>query len=129
VAVIEDAHWADPLTLDMVRMLARGLDGTSVVPVVTYRDDEVAANPALAVLLGDLASNPRVSLAPLSDGAVVALADPKGLDGVRLARATGGNPVLVVESIAAGGRRAQVRAPAAGPPDGAPGAGTRRWRP
>jgi quercetin dioxygenase-like cupin family protein len=37
--------------------------------IVTFRDDEAAANPPLGLLLGDLASAPsvrRVSLAPLS---------------------------------------------------------------
>jgi predicted ATPase len=59
-AVIEDAHWADPTTLDVVRLLARRLEGTRVALLVTYRDDEVAANPALEQLLGDLATHPGV---------------------------------------------------------------------
>ncbi len=107
VAVIEDAHWADPLTLDLIRFLARRVEAISVAMIVTYRDDEVAANPALGLLLGDLATSPsvrRILLRPLSEPAVGELAGPSGLDAGELARATGGNPFLVVEAIAAGGR-------------------------
>jgi DNA-binding CsgD family transcriptional regulator/tetratricopeptide (TPR) repeat protein len=107
IAVIEDAHWADPVTLDLVRLLARRVEGLGVTIIVTYRDDEVGANSGLALLLGDLATDPavrRLALRPLSKSAVGALAGPGGLDVTELARVTGGNPFLVVESIAAGGR-------------------------
>jgi tetratricopeptide (TPR) repeat protein len=107
VAVVEDAHWADASTLDVLRLLARRVERSRVMVVVTYRDDEVAANPELARLLGDLATNPsvtRVQLRPLSEAAVRELAEPAGIDPAQLSRATGGNPFLVVEAIAAGGR-------------------------
>jgi DNA-binding CsgD family transcriptional regulator len=107
VAVIEDAHWADPTTLDIVRLLARRLEGTAVALLLTYRDDEVGANPALAGLLGDLATRPgvrRIGLQPLSATAVGELAAPTGADPAQLARVTGGNPFLVVEALAAGER-------------------------
>ena len=73
VAVIEDAHWADPATLDVLRLLARRVEDAVLVVVVTYRDDELAANPALAMLVGDLVTSPavrRMALAPLSHAAV-----------------------------------------------------------
>jgi hypothetical protein len=41
VLVIEDVHWADEATLDLLRFLARRLDPASTLLVVTYRDDEV----------------------------------------------------------------------------------------
>lgn len=107
VVVIEDAHWADPPTLDLVRLLARAIAELRVAIVVTFRDDEVAAAPALGLLLGELTSAPRVSrlrLAPLSERAVAELAGPAGLDASELIRATGGNPFLVVEAVAAGDR-------------------------
>jgi DNA-binding CsgD family transcriptional regulator/tetratricopeptide (TPR) repeat protein len=107
VAVVEDAHWADPGTLDVVRLLARRVEDAPVVFIVTYRDDEVAANEALALLVGDLVTAPtvrRIALRVLSADAVRTLAAPAGLDAAELSRVTGGNPLLVVESIAAGGR-------------------------
>ncbi|HZU19802.1 MAG TPA: AAA family ATPase [Gaiellaceae bacterium] len=106
VAVVEDAHWADPATLDVVRLLGRRVEQAPVVLIVTYRDDEVDANPDLRRLLGDLATWSdvrRLTLRPLSREAVRTLATPAGVDATRLARVTGGNPFLVVESIAAGG--------------------------
>jgi len=107
VAVIEDAHWADPATLDVVRLLARRVETVGVALLLTYRDDEVAANAALATLLGDLATRPvvrRVRLRPLSRAAVRELAEPAGADATRVAQVSGGNPFLVVEAIAAGER-------------------------
>lgn len=106
VAVIEDAHWADPLTLDVLRVVARRVEETGVVVVVTYRDDEVGANPPLGLLLGDLATSPavhRLTLRPLSQTAVAELAVAGEIDAARLRSITGGNPFLVVEAIAAGG--------------------------
>ncbi len=105
VAVIEDLHWADPLTLDLVRLLSRRVEHMRATVIATFRDDETAANPPLSLLLGDLASAPsvrRVSVPTLSDQAVAELAGPSGLDAADLARLTGGNPFLVVESISAG---------------------------
>lgn len=107
VAVVEDAHWADPSTLDVLRLLARRVQETPVALVVTYRDDEAAANPELSRLLGDLATGRdvrRLALSPLSEAAVRELAAPSGIDPERLSRVTGGNPFLVVESLAAGER-------------------------
>src|SRR5262249_35901526 len=47
IAVIEDAHWADPATLDVVRVLARRAGDVPLGLVVTFRDDELAANQPL----------------------------------------------------------------------------------
>ena len=104
VGVIEDAHWADPLTLDVLTLVARRVEETGIV---TYRDDEVGANPRPGLLIGDLATSPtvhRLALGLLSGDAVGALAAGSGFDAARFRGATGGNPFLVVEAIAAGGR-------------------------
>jgi predicted ATPase len=107
VAGIEDVHWADPATLDVVRILARRAEDVPLALFVTLRDDELAANPSLAVLVGDLATDPavtRVTPRPLSLDAVRALAAGSSADAIEIARVTGGNPFLVVETLAAGGR-------------------------
>lgn len=107
VAVIEDVHWADPLTLDLMRLLVRRAPEMAAAIVATFREDEVAASPALGLLLGDLIRDPgvrRIRLRPLSHSAVRELAGPSGLDIGELLRATGGNPFLVVEAVAAGER-------------------------
>ena len=107
VAVIEDVHWADALTLDLMRLLVRRAPEIGASIIATFREDEAAANPELGLLLGDLASAPgvwRIRLRPLSNAAVGELAGPSGLDVGELVRATGGNPFLVVEAVAAGDR-------------------------
>jgi len=107
VAVVEDVHWADPLTLDLVRLLTRRVERMRAVIIVTYRADEVAGNPALGMMLGDLAGSTtvrRITLRPLSPVAVAELVGTSGLDPLDLARVTGGNPFLVVEAVAAGDR-------------------------
>jgi len=41
VAVVEDAHWADEATLDLLVFLGRRVADSPAVVLVTYRDDEV----------------------------------------------------------------------------------------
>ena len=41
VAVVEDAHWADEATLDLLVFVGRRVAATPAMVVVTYRDDEV----------------------------------------------------------------------------------------
>ncbi|MGZ4243862.1 MAG: ATP-binding protein [Solirubrobacteraceae bacterium] len=106
VAVLEDAHWADPATLDVLRLLARSVEAQPIGLVVTYRDDELSAHQELTLLVGDLVRSPlvtRIGLSPLSEAAVRALAEPVGADAGELSRVTGGNPFLVVEALASDG--------------------------
>ena len=56
VWVIEDAHWADGATLDLLRFLARRIDALPLLLVVSYRDDELGPQHPLAVALGDFAT-------------------------------------------------------------------------
>jgi tetratricopeptide (TPR) repeat protein len=103
--VIEDVHWADEATLDLLRFLARRLGPAATLMVVTYRDDEVGPLHPVQLLAGDLASSAlvrRLRLAPLSRQAVATLAGPHGLDAGALYETTGGNPFFVTEVLAAG---------------------------
>ena len=52
VVVIEDIHWADEATLDLLRFLARRIRGLPVLIVATYREDELAVSYPLRVALG-----------------------------------------------------------------------------
>ena len=56
--VLEDVHWADEATLELVRFLGRRLDGMPLLAVATFRDDEVGPGDPLTRLLGDLATAP-----------------------------------------------------------------------
>ena len=105
VVVVEDIHWADEATLDLLRYLSRRLRDAAVLLIATYRDDGLAAGDLLRVALGDLASQRctrRVALAPLSSDAVQELADGSGLPAPELYRLTGGNPFYVTEVLQAG---------------------------
>ena len=100
--VIEDAHWADEGTLDLLTVLGRRVGGTTGTLVVTFRSDE--AGPGLRAAVGQLPPGVvrRVDLAPLSPGAVDQLARRAGRRGGEIHRATGGNPFFVTEVLAGG---------------------------
>jgi DNA-binding CsgD family transcriptional regulator len=105
VWVIEDLHWADGATLDLLRYLARRIDALPVLLVVSYRDDEIGPQHPLVVLLGDVATSAavtRIALAPLSAAAVAQLAAGSGVNADALHQVTGGNPFFVTEVLAAG---------------------------
>ena len=105
VVVVEDVHWADEATVDLLRFLGRRIRNAAVLLLVTYREEDLAGTDPLRVALGDLArqrSSRRVVLAPLSAGAVRRLAGASGLDAAELYRLTGGNPFYVTEVLAAG---------------------------
>ena len=105
VLVIEDVHWADEATIDLLRFLGRRIRDAPVLLLVTYRDEGLSATDQLRVALGDLATQRsvrRVSLPPLSKDAVVVLAGDSGFDPVELYRLTGGNPFYVSEAVQAG---------------------------
>ncbi|GLZ45037.1 LuxR family transcriptional regulator [Actinomycetospora sp. NBRC 106375] len=104
--LLEDLHWADDATLDLLRYLARRLTSVPALVIATYRDDEIGAGHPLRVLLGDIGAHSsirRTTLRPLSEQAVAALAAPTGVDGVGLWHRTGGNPFFVTEVLAANG--------------------------
>ena len=107
LVVIEDAHWADDATLDLIRHLARRVHRLGVLVLVTYRSEETAGQHALRLVLGDVASAVgirRIDLAPLTLDAVRRLVGAAGtVDAEELYRETGGNPFYVTEVIAAGG--------------------------
>ncbi|MFI5274910.1 MAG: ATP-binding protein, partial [Ktedonobacterales bacterium] len=101
---IEDVHWADEATLDVLRFLARRIETVPALALITYRDDLDRTHP-LRVLLGELPPGEAISrlrLAPLSLAAVAELARPTGVDAAELFRNTSGNPFFVTEALAAG---------------------------
>ena len=104
--VVEDAHWADEATLDLLRHLARRIHGCHALVMVSYRPEDTAAGDGLRVLLGDTASasgTRRIDLAPLSPRAVAVLvAEVEGVGAEELYAVTGGNPFFVTEALGAG---------------------------
>jgi DNA-binding CsgD family transcriptional regulator len=104
VVVLEDVHWADEGTLDVLRLLGRRLRSTPALVIASYRDDELARSHPLRVVLGEVARSDaaRLRLETLSPEAVARLAEPHEVDGGELYRNTGGNPFFVSEVLAAG---------------------------
>jgi predicted ATPase/DNA-binding CsgD family transcriptional regulator len=103
IAVLEDLHWADEATLDLVKFLGRRIQHVPALLVLTYRDDELGPRHPLRIVLGDLATSGavrRMPLPPLSVAAVRTLAANQPLDADALHRQTGGNPFFVTEALA-----------------------------
>ena len=106
VAVLEDVHWVDEATLDVLRVLGRRIGDARALVIATYRDDELDRTHPLRLVLGELATAPgvvRIRVEPLSVGAVGQLASGHSVDVAALHRLTGGNPFFVTEVLAAGG--------------------------
>lgn len=106
VLVLEDMHWADEATLDVLRLVARRIEAVRVLLVVSYRDEGLEPTHPLRVVLGEMTSGhavERVRLPALSPTAVAQLAGPDGLDPGELHRITAGNPFFVTEVLASGG--------------------------
>src|SRR4029450_1626650 len=76
VIAVEDVHWADEATLDLLSYLGRRIQHLAVLLLVTYRDDALVANDPLRLPLGAWASQRatrRLSLPTLSAAGVAAL--------------------------------------------------------
>jgi len=100
LTVIEDVHWADEATLDLMKFLGRRINRINSMLVATYRDDEVGADHPLRLVLGDLPHLARLRLPPLSEAAVEQLAEEAGRPLEELYAVTGGNPFFVTEALA-----------------------------
>jgi DNA-binding CsgD family transcriptional regulator/tetratricopeptide (TPR) repeat protein len=101
--VLEDLHWADEGTLDVLRLLVPRMHDVSLLLVVSYRDDELGPWHPVRVLIGELGAGHairRIRLSPLSPSAVAAMAEPFGADAAELYRRTDGNPFFVTELLA-----------------------------
>jgi DNA-binding CsgD family transcriptional regulator len=105
VLLIEDIHWADDSTLDLLRYLGRRVRAAPILIVVTFRNDEPASQARLAALLADMPRDcrDRIVLEPLSADAVAILAGRTGRSAHEILALTGGNPFHVTECLATDG--------------------------
>jgi DNA-binding CsgD family transcriptional regulator/tetratricopeptide (TPR) repeat protein len=109
VLVVEDVHWADRSTHDLLTLLSTGARGLPLILVATYRSDEVARRPELPVVLSELTRRgaTHVRLDRLDRGEVVALATsllgtPPAPDvAAQIAERSDGVPLFVEELVAA----------------------------
>src|SRR3984893_3192896 len=105
--LLEDVHWADEATLDILRYLGRRLAGVRLMILATFRSEEVGRDHPLTVVMGDLAGLPgvvRMQLPPLTATGVRQLLAAAGsaLDADAIFQRTGGNPFYLTEVLAAG---------------------------
>ncbi len=73
VVLLEDLHWADHASLDLLRYLARHLRDQQQLLIATYREDELTRRHPLSVLLPRMtreAQATRLHLRPLGDRAI-----------------------------------------------------------
>ena len=95
--VVEDAHWIDAASADVLRFLGRRVAGTRGLVVVTARAEMLPTHP-LRRVLGDLAAEPavgRLDVPALSADAVARLVEGTGIDATEAFRLTRGNAFLV----------------------------------
>jgi len=74
--LLDDLHWSDPASLDLLRFLSRSVAGMPLLVLVTYRSDELTRKHPLYALIPQLAREAgaeRIDLGRLDDDAVRAL--------------------------------------------------------
>ncbi len=97
VLVIEDLHWVDAASIEVLRFLVRRLEAMPCAIVVTYRDDDIGPHHSARPLLGDFAALDHLTtlgLSPLSVDGVGELLGDAALDARRVARDHRREPVL-----------------------------------
>ena len=123
VCILEDLHWADGSTRDLVAFLARNIRAERLVVVGTYRTDDLHRRHPLRPWLSEMERLPRVRRLELSPfgrdelgsqvEAILGHAPEPGLIEA-IERRTEGNPFFIEELLAA---RADAGSPAARLPE------------
>ena len=112
VCVLEDLHWADSSTRDLIAFLARNIRTERLVVIGTYRTDELHRRHPLRPWLAEMERLPRVRRLELArferseltaqvEAIIGHTPDPDLLDAI--GRRTEGNPFFIEELLAAGG--------------------------
>jgi DNA-binding CsgD family transcriptional regulator len=105
LAIIEDVHWADDATLDLLKFLARRIDRVACLLVISFRDDQLTATHSLRRLIGQLPHGlvTRIDVPRLSPAAVELMARRAFQSPEGVYTATQGNPFFVTELLRHGG--------------------------
>ena len=103
ICIVEDAHWADEATIDVLTFVARRIEAAPALLVVSFRDDEVGPEHPLrrALAAAPAGCTYRIELERLSVEAIGRLAGPE-VDATSLRAITGGNPFFVREALTSG---------------------------
>jgi DNA-binding CsgD family transcriptional regulator/tetratricopeptide (TPR) repeat protein len=109
--VVEDAHWIDAASADVLRFVGRRIAATGGLVVVTFRD-ELGPDHPLRPVLGELATVDgfaRIDVPALTASAVAGLVAGTAVDAAEAHRLTGGNAFLVDQLVRGGGVTVSVR--------------------
>jgi len=105
VILLDDLHWSDPASLDLLRFLARSVATRPLLILITYRSDELTRRHSLYALLPQLARDAgaeRLDLSRLDDAAVgMLVAERYGLADDDAQRRAEGNALFVGELLRA----------------------------
>jgi len=109
--VVEDVHWADRSTLDLLAFLVANLRAERLLVLLTNRTDELPPGPGHVAALHELTRSPRLRLLDLAPFGVAELTElaaavlgrppPAGMV-ERLRSRCDGNPFLAEELLRAG---------------------------
>ena len=111
VLIVEDVHWAEDATRDLLTYLVANLRGERVAVVATLRTDEAGADPRFERWLVDLMrgqASERIELGPLSPEEVadqlraILGSPPSAAMTAGIAARSGGNALFVEELLTAG---------------------------
>ena len=100
--VVDDLHWADQGTVDLLRFVLRRVRRSPSLVILTARHDEIGVDGPVRQLLGDIARSPvatSITLPPLTLWAVTTLVGERAIDPGWLHRLTGGNAFFVAEML------------------------------
>ncbi|WP_235488961.1 BTAD domain-containing putative transcriptional regulator [Streptomyces roseoverticillatus] len=120
VLFLEDLHWADAPSLDLLRLLSTRCHGHPLVIVLTAREFEVEADATLRRMLSEILRGPRAEtlrLTGLSRQAVADLVVAQAGPGVDaevvevLHRRSEGNPYFVMQLLSLLGDARSLRGP------------------
>jgi DNA-binding CsgD family transcriptional regulator len=106
VLVVDDLHWVDPASGELLRYVANNLGRVPILLVVTYRAEDAAAERDLIAQLARLATR-QIALTPLAEDSTAEMAeillgrDASPADIRRIAHEADGNPLFVEELVAA----------------------------
>ncbi|MBS45437.1 MAG: hypothetical protein CMH83_20155 [Nocardioides sp.] len=107
--VVEDVHWADDASLDLVEAVARRVVDAPVMLVLTCREDDEDVPDQVRTALGEIVRLPasrRLDVPRLSRDGVAALTGADTRDPGVLHDLTGGNPFFLVELLRSPGAEA-----------------------
>ncbi len=108
VLAVDDLHWADDATVELLHYVARGIGAHRLLLLCAYRSDEVAATPAAQALVRDLRRAglaQELDLAGLGRGPIRSLAaamlggEPPQLLVDALVERAAGSPLVVTALV------------------------------